>query len=131
MFLSLICEAFYLAPTDSSIVESTESEDADESTSGDEFYSPQTSPQGSPSQTRKEYSRPAEDSDQEESLSLPPRFPNINEADGIISQVVLLMGNSQTYNPHAVHICPLDDGVNLLFMFEVNANIVLLQTLVK
>jgi len=123
MFLSLMCEAFYLAPTDSSLVESTESEDANES-SGDEFYSPQTSPQGSPFQARKEYSRPAEDTDQEESLSLPPRFPDINEADGIISQVVLLMGNSVTYNPHAVHICPLDEGVNLLFMFETGSSTV-------
>lgn len=130
MFLSLMCEAFYLAPTDTSLVESTESEDVDES-SGDEFYSPQTSPQGSPSQARKEYSRPTEDTDQEESLSSPPRFPDINETDGIISQVVLLMSNSVTYNPHAVHICPLDEGVHLLFMFEVNGNIVLLQTFFK
>jgi hypothetical protein len=125
-----MCEAFYLAPADTSLVDSTESEDADES-SGDEFYSPQTSPQGSPSQARKEYSRPTEDTDREESLSSPFRFLDINEADGIISQVVLLMGSSITYNPHAVHICPLEEGVHLLFMFEVNENIVLLQTFVK
>lgn len=130
LFLSLMCEAFYLAPADTSLVDSTESEDADES-SGDEFYSPQTSPQGSPSQARKEYSRPTEDTDREESLSSPFRFLDINEADGIISQVVLLMGSSITYNPHAVHICPLEEGVHLLFMFEVNENIVLLQTFVK
>jgi hypothetical protein len=120
-----MCEAFYLAPADTSLVDSTESEDADES-SGDEFYSPQSSPQGSPSQARKEYSRPTEDTNREESLSSPLRFLDINEADGVISQVVLLMGSSITYNPYAVHICPLDEGVHLLFMFEVNENIVLL-----
>jgi hypothetical protein len=121
MFLSLLCEAFYLAPADTNLVESTESEDADES-SGDEFYSPQTSPQPSPSQIRKQYSRPAEDTNQEEPHSLPIRFMDISEADGIISQIVLLMGNGITYNPHVVHICPLEEGVNLLLMFEVSEN---------
>jgi hypothetical protein len=130
MFLSLMCEAFYLAPADTNLVESTESEDADES-SGEEFYSPQSSPQGSPSQTRKEYSRPTEDTGREESLSSPFKCLDINEADGIVSQVVLLMGSSMTYNPHAVHICPLDEGVHLLFMFEVNENIIFLQTFDK
>ncbi|PNF40203.1 hypothetical protein B7P43_G08272 [Cryptotermes secundus] len=118
MFLSLMCEAFYLAPADTSLVESTESEDADES-SGDEFYSPQSSPQGSPFQTRREYSRPTEDSSQVELHSSPIRFLDISEADGIVSQVVLLMGSGITYNPHVVHICPLDEGVHLLLMFEI------------
>lgn len=118
MFLSLMCEAFYLAPADTSLVESTESEEADES-SGDEFYSPQSSPQGSPSQMRREYSRPTEDTSRMELHSSPIRFLDINEADGIVSQVVLLMGSGITYNPHVVHICPLDEGVHLLLMFEV------------
>ncbi|XP_021934600.1 Hermansky-Pudlak syndrome 1 protein homolog isoform X2 [Zootermopsis nevadensis] len=117
MFLSLMCEAFYLAPADTSLVESTESEDADES-SGDEFYSPQSSPQCSPSQMRKEYSKPTQDTIRVDSHTSPLRFLDINEADGIISQIVLLMGSGITYNPHVVHICPLEEGVHLVLMFE-------------
>jgi hypothetical protein len=79
---------------------------------------------------RREYSRPTEDTSREELHSSPIRFMNINESDGIVSQVVLLMGSGITYNPHVVHICPLDEGVHLLLMFEVNGN-VLLQTFVK
>jgi hypothetical protein len=116
-----MCEAFYLTPADTSLVESTESEDADDS-SGDEFYSPQSSPQCSPSQIRKEYSRPAQATNQEELHSSPIRFLDIIEADGIFSQIVLLMGNGVTYNPHVVHICPLEEGVYLLLMFEVTTN---------
>ncbi|KAJ4431514.1 hypothetical protein ANN_20112 [Periplaneta americana] len=112
MFLSLLCESHFLVPADTSLVESTESEDADES-SGDEFYSPQASPQGSPAQLRKDYTRPSE-----EWYSLSNRFQYSNEPDGIISQVVLLMGNGMTYNPHVVHICTLDEGVHLLLMLE-------------
>jgi hypothetical protein len=117
-----MCEAFYLAPADTSLVESTESEDVDES-SGDEFYSPQASPHGSPSQMRREYSRLTEDTSQDELHSTPIRFLNISEADGIVSQIVLLMGSGITYNPHVVHICPLDEGVHLLLMFQVNKNV--------
>jgi hypothetical protein len=119
-----MCEAFYLAPADTSLVESTESEDADES-SGDEFYSPQSSPQVSPSQIRKAYSRPTQDTTREDSCCSSDRFLDINEADGIISQIVLLMGRGITYNPHVVHICPLDEGVHLVLMFEVTAYVAL------
>ncbi|XP_067012194.1 BLOC-3 complex member HPS1 [Anabrus simplex] len=103
MFLSLLCEAFHLLPADTSLVESTESE------SSDEFFSPQSTPQGSPAVTRR---RP------DDPQCTPALMGLEHLTDGLNTQLVLLMGNGSAYNPHVVHISTLEDGVFLLLIVE-------------
>lgn len=114
MFLSLLCEAFYLFPGESRLVESTDSD------SSEEYYSPVTSPRGSPVQARRyegQKSSPL-------TLSV-ETFGGSCEEDVINSQMVLLMGNGAAYCPHIVYISSLEDGVYLLFIVEVNQPILI------
>lgn len=119
MFLSLLCESFYMPPTDTNVVENTESEES----SGDEFYSPQASPQGSPAQIRKEYPKTTEDTrppPHREEIHIPTIVALDGEySDGVISQIALLTSGDTTYNPHVIHICSIVEGVLLLLMFEI------------
>nr|CAD7587257.1 unnamed protein product [Timema genevievae] len=139
MFLSLLSESFHLVPPESSNMHdnATESEDSDE------FYSPENTPQDSPTMLRKtepaqeEYNRPVAVSNLEslssaekinsgatspttKSLLVDNKLSCVNTEviGGIRSYLVMLMGSGAAYNPHAVHIATLEEGVNLILMFE-------------
>nr|CAD7263622.1 unnamed protein product [Timema shepardi] len=139
MFLSLLSESFHLVPPESSNMHdnATESEDSDE------YYSPENTPQDSPTMLRKtepaqeEYNSPVAVSNLESLLSVEkinsratspnPKsllienklsFVNNEVIGGIRSYLVMLMGSGAAYNPHAVHIATLEEGVNLILMFE-------------
>ncbi|CAG2054074.1 unnamed protein product [Timema podura] len=139
MFLSLLSESFHLVPPESSNIHdnATESEDSDE------FYSPENTPQDSPTMLRKtepaqeEYNSPIAVSNREslssaekinsgatspttKSLLVDNKLSCVNTEviGGIRSYLVMLMGSGAAYNPHAVHIATLEEGVNLILMFE-------------
>ena len=115
MFLSLLCESFFMLPADTSVGESTESEGS----SGDEYYSPQASPQGSPAQIRKEYVGTTEPLRLElHNISLAAILDG-DYSDGLISQIALLTNGDSTYSPCVIHVCSIVDGVLLILMFEV------------
>ncbi|KAJ9592246.1 hypothetical protein L9F63_001247 [Diploptera punctata] len=97
MFASVLCEALFLPPAGCDA--GTESEES----SGDEFYSPQSSPQHSPAQIRKEYHDLQLDGDC---------------SDGVMSQLAVLTSADTTYIPTVIHISSIVDGVLLLLIFE-------------